>query len=266
MAELPNRTLGRGLAMLELLSQRPDGLKLYEIADALGLARSTAFNLARTLVELDSAWFDAQTNRYTLGLKMFEVGSASLHRLDIVAVIRNCMTEIYRQINETMHLGVRAEKDILYIDKIESTRSIRMISYMGSRAPLYCTALGKAILADLPDAQVRALYRRTTFTQFTEHTVATLPDLLRQLAQVRAQGYALERDEHDPGVCCVAVSLPAPQNHPQYAVSVSAPNFRMDDVDMDRYGRMLLVAKGKIARYARALDAGERSEGEPEKG
>ena len=140
MAELPNRTLGRGLAMLELLSQRPDGLKLYEIADALGLARSTAFNLARTLVELDYAWFDAQTNRYTLGLKMFEVGSASLHRLDIVAVIRNCMTEIYRQINETMHLGVRAEKDILYIDKIESTRSIRMISYMGSRAPLYCTA------------------------------------------------------------------------------------------------------------------------------
>ena len=128
MAELPNRTLGRGLAMLELLSQRPDGLKLYEIADALGLARSTAFNLARTLVELDYAWFDAQTNRYTLGLKMFEVGSASLHRLDIVAVIRNCMTEIYRQINETMHLGVRAEKDILYIDKIESTRSIRMIS------------------------------------------------------------------------------------------------------------------------------------------
>ena len=187
MAELPNRTLGRGLAMLELLSQRPDGLKLYEIADALGLARSTAFNLARTLVELDYAWFDAQTNRYTLGLKMFEVGSASLHRLDIVAVIRNCMTEIYRQINETMHLGVRAEKDILYIDKIESTRSIRMISYMGSRAPLYCTALGKAILADLPDAQVRALYRRTTFTQFTEHTVAALPDLLRQLAQVRAQ-------------------------------------------------------------------------------
>lgn len=113
---------------------------------------------------------------------------------------------------------------------------------------------------------MRALYRRTTFTQFTEHTVAALPDLLRQLAQVRAQGYALERDEHDPGVCCVAVSLPAPQNHPQYAVSVSAPNFRMDDVDMDRYGRMLLVAKGKIARYARALDAGERSEGEPEKG
>ena len=110
-------------------------------------------------MELDYAWFDAQTNRYTLGLKMFEVGSASLHRLDIVAAIRNCMTEIYRQINETMHLGVRAEKDILYIDKIESTRSIRMISYMGSRAPLYCTALGKAILADLPDAQVHVLPR-----------------------------------------------------------------------------------------------------------
>lgn len=264
MAELPNRTLSRGLSMLELLSKHPDGLQLYEMADELGLARSTTFNLARTLVGMDYAWFDAQTNRYTLGLKMFEVGSAALHRMDIMSAIRNCMTEIYRQINETMHLGVRAEKDILYIDKIESTRSIRMISYMGSRAPLYCTALGKAILADMTDVQIRTLYRRTAFTQFTQHTVASLPELLQQLSQIRAQGYALERDEHDPGVCCVAVSLPASQNHPQYAMSISAPNFRMDDADMDRYGIMLLGAKAKIKRYARALDSGGVDEHAPE--
>ena len=208
MADVPNRTLGRGLKMLELLSRHPEGLALFELAQMLELPRSTAFNLARTLTDLDYTFFNAETNRYTLGLRMFEVGSAA----------------IYQQINETMHLGIRSDLDVLYIDKIESTRSIRMTSYVGRRTPMYCTALGKAILAGMNEDLVRALYRQNPFTALTEHTTASRQELMQQLAVIRQRGYATERDESVQGVSCAAVALPDQSGQPMYAISVSVPS------------------------------------------
>ena len=252
MAEIPNRTLSRGLRLLELLAGQPEGLALYELAERLDLPRSTAFNLARTLTQLDYIGFDAQTNRYTLGLRMFEVGSAAIERIDMLSVIRSCMTEVYRQINETMHLGIRTERDVLYIDKIESTRSVRMTSYVGCRQPLHATALGKAILAGLPDAQVSALYRRFGFAPLTERTIASREALFSQLSLIRQRGYAIEQDESAPGVSCAAVSLSDQVGHPMYAISVSVPSFRASEMDLERYGRMLLGAREKIERFSRA--------------
>lgn len=253
--EVPNRTLGRGLAMLELLGNHPEGLALFELAERLNLPRSTAFNLARTLTDLDYAWFNAENNRYSLGLRMFEVGSAAINRIDIMSVIRSCMTEIYQQINETMHLAILCDRDVLYIDKIESTRSVHMSSHVGSRKPLYCTALGKAILAGMADQQVRTLYRKTPLAAITEHTITSMPELLRQLSIIRDRGYATERDENDRGVCCAAVFLRDEEGQPKYAISVSAPSFRAGEEDVERYGRMLIDAKAKIERFSRAKNA-----------
>ena len=252
MAEIPNRTLSRGLRMLELLGTHPEGLALYELADRLDLPRSTAFNLARTLTDLDYLVFDANTNRYSLGLRMFEVGSAAIQRIDILSVIRRCMTEVYHQINETMHLGIRAEMDVLYIDKLESTRSIRMTSYVGCRQPMYATALGKAILAGMTDAQVSSLYRRCNFQPMTEHTISSRAELLQQLEIIRNRGYALERDESAQGVSCAAVAIEDQAGAPMYAISVSVPSFRVSDEELDRYGRLLLAARNQVNRYARA--------------
>ena len=256
MAEIPNRTLSRGLRMLELLSRHPEGLALYELADHLALPRSTAFNLARTLTDLDYLLFDAKTNRYTLGLRMFEVGSAAIQRLDILSVIRSRMTEIYHEINETMHLGIRTELDVLYIDKLESTRSIRMTSYVGCRQPMYATALGKAMLADMTDERVSSLYRHCNFQRLTERTISSRPELLRQLAHVRERGYALERDESAPGVSCAAVAIQDQAGEPMYAVSVSVPSFRVQDEELNHYGRLLLSAREQVNRYIRAAAFG----------
>lgn len=143
MAEIPNRTLQRGLDMLELLGAHAEGLALCELAQALRLPRSTAFNLAQTLTRLGYATQREDTGKYRLGLKMFEIGAGAMHQVDVMELIRGCMAEVHHKINETMHLGVRAERDTLYIDKLDSTQSIRMTSYVGSRAPLYCTALAR---------------------------------------------------------------------------------------------------------------------------
>lgn len=251
MAEVPNRTMQRGLGMLELLSAHPEGLALYEMAEALGLPRSTAFNLAHTLTELDYAWFSEDTGKYSLGLKMFEIGSSAINRIDIMKVIRGSMAGIHKQVNETMHLGIASGMDMLYVDKMESTRSIRMTSYVGSRAPLYCTALGKAVLATMRDAQVEKLFRHTPLTAFTPHTITTVPGLINQLECIRRQGYSVEREEYNESVCCVGVALRDGEGRALYALSVSAPVFRVGEAEIGEYSGLLLKEQQHIERFLR---------------
>lgn len=249
MAEIPNRTLQRGLDMLELLGTHAEGMALCELAQALRLPRSTAFNLAQTLTKLGYATQQEDTGKYRLGLKMFEIGAGAMHQIDVMEVIRGCMAEVHHTINETMHLGVRVERDTLYIDKLDSTRSVRMTSYVGARAPLYCTALGKAILSTMDDAEVRALYANAPLTAVTPHSITSLDRLLEQLAEVREKGYAVEREENNENVCCVAVPLRNREGCAVYALSVSAPSFRMGDEELAHCASLLLGIQPRIEPF-----------------
>lgn len=253
MADTINRTLARGLSVLELLSEHPGGLELNQIARHMDLPKSTAFNLVHTLQALNYLRFQQENARYYLALRMFEVGSSAINHLDISAVMRQYMNEIFTELNETVHCGLFAGSDILYIDKLESTRSIRMTSHVGVRMPLYCTAMGKAILGALRDDQIDQLFSAVQFTQFTKNTVRDLDELHVQIRRVRAMGYAVEREENNDNVCCVGVAILDRELRPQYALSISVPSFRFDDEKERQYSALLLNAQHKIERFLRAL-------------
>ena len=249
MAEIPNRTLQRGLAMLELLGAHPEGLALCELDQALGLPRSTAFNLAHTLIHLGYASLQPDTGKYRLGLKMFEIGAQAMNQVDVMEVLRGCMAEIHQKIDETMHLGVMSGTDTLYIDKLDSTQSIRMTSYIGSRAPLHCTALGKALLSTLSDDEVCRMYGDAPLEAVTPHSITDMPALLGQLERIRLRGYAVEREENNENVCCVGVPLRGKDGRALYALSVSAPIFRMGEKEIVNYAELLLEAQPRVERF-----------------
>lgn len=253
MAESMNRTLSRGLSILELLSEHPDGLELNQIVKAVGLPKSTAFNLVHTLHTLKYLHFQPDSSRYQLGLRMFEVGSAAVNNLDISAVMRQYMNEIFRELNETVHCGLLSGAEILYIDKLESTRSIRMTSHVGVRMPLHCTAMGKAVLGAMPDAEVALLCGDAPFAKLTPNTVGDMPHLLEQLSRVRRLGYSVEREENNDNVCCVGVAIRGRDQRPRYALSISVPSFRFDEDKERLYGELLLRAQRKIERFLRAV-------------
>lgn len=253
MGEATNRTLCRGLAILELLSEHPDGLTLHQIATEMKLPKSSAFNLVHTLHDLKYLHYIAESQRYQLGLRMYEVGSAAVNHLDISTVMRQYMSEILRELNETVHCGLFEGGDILYIDKLEGTRSIRMTSRVGVRMPLYCTAMGKAILAALDDDQVSALCGEGPLQPYTANTVADTGTLFEQLNRVRALGYAVEREENNENVCCVGVAIRNRDMRPQYAMSISMPSFRFDGETERGCSGLLLRAQRKIERVLRAL-------------
>lgn len=249
MAEVPNRTLQRGLEMLELLGTHAGGMALSELAQALRLPRSTAFNLAQTLTRLGYATHREDTGKYRLGLKMFEIGAGAMHQMDVMELIRGCMAEVHHTINETMHLGVRAERDTLYVDKLDSTQSVRMTSYVGARSPLHCTALGKAILSTMDDGEVRALYSDGLMPALTPHTITNVERLLEQLSQVRSSGYAVEQEESNENVCCVAIPLRDRGGRAVYALSVSAPSFRMGEKEIAHCAGLLLGIQPRIEQF-----------------
>lgn len=252
MTEAANRTLQRGLTILELLSERPDGLELHEIAKELSLPKSSAHNLMQTLLTLRYVRL-TPASRYQLTLKTFEVGAAVVQTTDVTQVLRQYMQQAFADCNETMHCGVLSGKEVLYIDKIESTQSIRMASHVGIRMPLYATAMGKAFLAEMTDDEVRALYPEGTLPPLTDRTIPDVDALLAQLSAIRQRGWAMEDQENAENVSCVGVAILGRDGRPAYALSISAPSFRMTEERLENCGALLRRAKRRIERVLRAL-------------
>ena len=252
MTETGNRTLMRGLSMLELLAEHPDGLELHEIAAALALPKSSAHNLVQTLLAAKYVRI-TPTAKYQLTLKTFEVGSAAVAAMDMTQVLRQYMLKAFAECNETMHCGVLSGEKVLYIDKIESTRSIRMASHVGILMPLHATAMGKAFLAAMDDAQARTLIGSRPLERLTENTVTDPDALIAQLAEIRRRGWAVETEENAESVCCLGVAICDRDGHPAYALSISVPAFRMTDELAAQYGPLLTRAKRRIERVLHAL-------------
>ena len=252
MTEAANRTLQRGLTILELLSEHPDGLELHEIANELSLPKSSAHNLMQTLLTLRYVRLTA-AGRYQMTLKTFEVGAAVVQTTDVTQVLRQYMQQAFADCNETMHCGVLSGKDVLYIDKIESTQSIRMASHVGIRMPLYATAMGKAFLAEMTDDDVRRLYADDTLSPLTSRTITDVEALIAQLASIRERGWAMEDQENADNVSCVGVAILGRDGRPAYALSISAPSFRMTPEQLENCGALLRRAKRRIERVLRAL-------------
>lgn len=252
MTEAANRTLQRGLTILELLSERPEGLELHEIAKELALPKSSAHNLMQTLLALRYVRL-TPASRYQLTLKTFEVGAAVVQTTDVTQVLRQYMQQAFAECNETMHCGVLSGKEVLYIDKIESTQSIRMASHVGIRMPLYATAMGKAFLAEMSDDEIRALYPEGNLPALTPHTITTVEELIHQLDDIRQRGWAMEVQENAENVSCVGVAVLGRDNRPAYALSISAPSFRMTEEQLENCAALLRRAKRRIERVLRAL-------------
>ena len=252
MPESCNRTLQRGLQILELLSSVKRGMELHEIAKQMELPKSTAHNLVHTLVDCGYIMSDSH-GRFQLTPKTYEIGAAGMQDMDIGHALRRCMRHAFNECNETMHLGVLSGPDVVYIDKIESTQSIRMTSRIGSRLPLYATAMGKAFLAAMPDADIRKLYPEKTLPKLTEHTVSSLDELLAQIRRIREAGYAWEDQENAENVSCVAVSILDRDLHPAYALSFSVPAFRMSEERWQTCVKLLMQAREHMERILHTL-------------
>jgi DNA-binding IclR family transcriptional regulator len=240
------QVLDRALGILDVLGAEKADCSLTELCAALRLHKSTVHRLVMVLERHRLVDKSPDTGRYRLGFKLFELGSKAIAALDLREHARPHLNRVLKETEETVHFCILDQGEVLYIEKMEPQRSVRMASSVGRRAPAYCTAVGKAMMAELPEGEVDEIVQRYGLKQITTKTITTAAGLKSNLRIIRARGYAIDNEENEEGVRCIGASVRDYLGRPVAAISVSAPSFRMTK------GAIQLIASA-VMRGASAL-------------
>jgi IclR family KDG regulon transcriptional repressor len=217
----------RVLSILEVLSgKRSAGLE--ELSREVGLAKPTAYRFLLTLQELGYVRRD-ESDRWAMTLRLFNVGSHALDHLDLHAAARPVAEALAADLGEAVHMGVLEGDSAVYVLKIESRYTIRMYSRVGRRIPLYCTAIGKVLLAFSTPEERREALEGVKFVAHTPRTLVSRAALGAELKKVEEQGYALDGEEHEAGIRCIGAPIFDFGGEVIAAISVSWPLFRYDE-------------------------------------
>ncbi|CAN5556252.1 allantoin degradation transcriptional regulator AllR [soil metagenome] len=219
------QSLGRAFTILECIADAGGVVSLSELAGSTGLPLPTIHRMVRTLVDLGYVRQEA-SRRYALGPRLIRLGEVTERRIPSWSVPH--MEPVVKELGESVNLATLDGDKIVYISNVmPSQNSMRMFTEVGRRVDAHATAVGKAILAREPEDEVRALLVRSRLAAHTEHTIDSEEEFMTELAQARVTGYAVDNEEQEIGVRCVAVAVPA-DGH-RMAVSVSGPLSRMND-------------------------------------
>lgn len=234
-------SVDNALRLVHVLSQREE-VGVAEAGRLLGVARSTAHRLLTTLVAHGFAEQDPARRTYRAGPALRESGIAVLRRYDVRDHGRPYLEAVAERTGETAHLLVLAGADCLFVDGIEGSRSVRTITRQGASFPAHSTSGGKALLAELPAEDLRALYPDERLPGLTERTIVTRSALEAELDRVRARGYALNDGESDEHIRSAAAVVRDGSGVARFAISASAPAFRADDAALSALAEAVSAA------------------------
>lgn len=220
------QALDRAFAVLDLLAASSAPMGLAEIAIALKLHKSTAHRFLMVL-ERHRIVERTSTGKFRLGLRLCDFGSRAIEQYDLRDRAQLHLKTLVADVEETAHLCILEKTHMVYIDKQEPERSVRMISRVGASSPVHCTAVGKAILATMPRPQVEEILQGLSFERFTRHTMTSREALLKELDRTSRRGYAVDDEEREEGVRCAGMAILNARGDAIAAVSISGPSFRV---------------------------------------
>ncbi len=247
----PIQVADRLFQLVEILAaDGPSGL--IELSKKLNLNKSTVHRLLNSLIYMGYVRQDSDTLKYSLTFKIWEIANQSLARFDIVDIARPYLKKLVEETGETVHLVVKDGINAIYLDKVESyTNSVRLVSRVGESIPLYCSGVGKAILAEMNDSEILSLWKASNVKRLTEHTITSFDEFMEKIQDIRSLGYALDDEENELGVRCIAACLKDYRGRARYAFSISAPVTRMSDERLHELAGYVLKRKEEINREIR---------------
>lgn len=241
------QSVGRAFDILEILADSGGEMAISDIAAATGLPLPTIHRLLRTLV-LRGYAHQTPRRRYALGARLIPLGELAGGTVGESA--RPILSQVVAELDESASVAMRDMDRAVYVAHVDSRRSMRMFTEVGRRVDVHATGVGKALLAMGDDAEVRQLLTRVGMRRFTANTITTVEELLVELHRIRMQGYALDAEEQEMGVTCVAVPVAGPV---RLAMSVSGPTSRMD---VSRVRSVIPVLQSAAERLAHMMQEG----------
>jgi DNA-binding IclR family transcriptional regulator len=240
-----DKTLLKGLTMIETLANSRDPRSISDLADELSLTKSNVHRILKTLESASYVSRHSPTGRYKLSIKIWELGSRVISRLDLKREALEPMENLSRLTRETVHLSVLDGFEVVYIDKIDSPEPIRAYSVVGGRAPAYAVATGKALLAFQPAEVIDKAAQN--LIPFTENTMRNAKELSAELTRVRAQGYAVNVGEWRSSVSGIAAPIYGASGNVEAAIGISGPAARMKSRRMKEMVESVISAAETIS-------------------
>ena len=222
------RVLDRLVAILNCFQGDRLELGVTELSKILALNKSTVHRLLEALKAHGLVVQDSESQRYSLGLKLFELGSRAVASVDVLEKSKPVLEKLVAETGETAHLCVLDDKEVLYLEKFESPKTLRIPSRVGQRNPAHCTAVGKALLAHLP-GELDSWFRSKPLKRFTANTITDLRSLREELASIREHGFSIDNEEIELGLRCVAAEVRDYSGKVIAAISIAGPSFRVTD-------------------------------------
>jgi DNA-binding IclR family transcriptional regulator len=222
-------SIAKGIKTLELLAEK-EKLSVSDVAKHLGFDRTGSHRHLATLRELGYVEQD-DAHRYQLTSKLLVLGAKYSQRFEIRKMARPYLEKLNNIFNETINLGRFINNDILHIDRVDSTEILRIDSPLGTRAPAYCTALGKAILSVLPSDDLDAYLKQVKLERHGPNTITSPKKLRVELKETLKRGYAIDNEELVAGLCCIGSPVYNNADGAYYAISLSVPKARLWEVE-----------------------------------
>ncbi len=241
-----HRMLEKALLILEYISTQPQGVTLPEICAHMQMAKSSAYSLLMTFVNMSYVKRGAN-GRFVIGMRPFEICSRFIENSDFFLYSQDVLRELAAAVNETAHLAVLDGQDVVYLSKCGNTPLLQMSSSVGKRLPAHATALGKALLSGKSDGDIRAMYPAGSMQRMTPGTITDPELLLPQLRDIRAQGFAYEREESSLGIQCIAVPVRDSSGGVYLGLSLSVPIVRTR-AELDQMKQPLSEARQRLER------------------
>ncbi len=242
-----SQVLDRVVQILDCFGPERTDLRLVEIATASGLHKSTLYRLLEAMRAHRLIGYDESSGSWHLGMKLFEMGSQAVERLALDKHAHPILDRLAEVSGETAHLCVLDGSDVVYIAKVECTRTLRIPSAVGQRNPAYCTGVGKAILAHLAPEQLDAYIAETPLRPFTKRTLSTTAELKANMRQIVAQRYAIDDQEREEGVRCVAAPVRDHSGRVIAAISIAGPTMRVTKERVTDFAAHVIRAANEIS-------------------
>jgi IclR family KDG regulon transcriptional repressor len=241
------RSVSRAFRILETF---PAGRSrsISDMCIETGIPKSTAHEILNTLVEEGVLERERASSRYQLGTRLIELGNRARHNFPLNRIAAPVLQGLRELFDETVYLTVPDRDEVYYVDCYESTRLLRTFSSLGDRAPLYCTAVGKAVLAFREQADIERYLDSISLERFTPGTIVDRELLLRELRATAARGYSVDDMEHEEGVRCVGAPVRDAEGHIFAAISVSGPAQRVTLERQPEIAARVTAAAGEISR------------------
>jgi DNA-binding IclR family transcriptional regulator len=222
----PVGVISKVLRIFEALSASPAGLQLREIAEQAAINKSTAYRFLAHL-ESEKYLFRDDSGAYLVGPRLVRLGSGSTYQMTMRKISRPVLQDLRNKTGETVNLGILDGQDVFYVDVVQSRHPFRMASRIGTLRPVYCTAMGKTLLAFLSAQEEQHVLASLRFERFTSHTITKIEHFKEELAEVRRRGYGLDDEEATPGARCVAAPVLLEDEKVVASVSVAGPTIRI---------------------------------------